>query len=167
MKRRFSAPAVSLVLMFLLALAVGPVAHAGSPGSAAPGVSFRPDRVRAFAPETPSMVVVREGRDRYLRLTLTADCPALASAQRLAFQVGPGLVAADQNGTLVPVVRQSAPAMLSAATPHAYVVTVAAEGRTTCRLADVTPADRAAFEAAAAVHGHRDNRYAGTGRPAG
>jgi hypothetical protein len=167
MKTCLSAAAVSLVLMFALALLPGLAGSAEPLGSSTSAVAFRPARVRAFAPESATSVVVREGRERYLRLTLADACPALAHAQRLAFQVGPGLVASDQDGTLIPVVRDGAPAVLSAATPHAHVVAVASNGRVACRLAEVAEVDRALFDAAATVHGSRDNRYAGDGRPAG
>lgn len=165
MKTCLSAAVVSLVLVFALALLPGLAGSAEPPGSSASPVTFRPARVRAFAPESATSVVVREGRERYVRLTLADACPKLADAQRLAFQVGPGLVAADHDGTLVPVVRNGAPVVLSAATPHAHVVVVTSESRTTCRLAEVADVDRDLFDAAATVHGSRDNRYAGDVRP--
>lgn len=158
------AAAFSLALIFCLALLPAVAGSAETAADRHSGVAFRPARVRAFAPESNTSVVVREGRERYLLLTLAGACPALAGAQRLDFQVGPGLVAADHDGMLVPVTRQSAPAVLSAATPHAYLVTVATGSRATCRLSGVAEVDRSLFEAAAQLNGQRDNRYAGDGR---
>lgn len=158
-----AAAVVSLVLVFLLTC-LSSTAQAGSSGSHA---SFRPARVRAFAPETPSSLVVREGRSRFVRLTLTEACPALTTAQRLSFQIGPGLAEVQAEGALVPVVRNNAPTVVSTATPHAHIVAIQSNSRVACRLAGVAEADQAAFDTAAAVHGKHDNRHAGDGRPAG
>jgi hypothetical protein len=160
MKTHLSVAVVSLALVFLLML-FGPAAQAGSVDA---NPSFRPARIRAFAPETASSVIVREGRNRYLRLNLADPCPVLAGAQRIAFQVGPALPVADGPGARVPVNRGALPAVISAATPHAYLVAIAPDRRTACRLASVATADRATFDHAAAAHGARDNRYAGDGR---
>lgn len=160
MKRCFSAPVVSLVLVFLLTFLV-PTAHAG------PDASFRPARVRAFVPESSNSVVLREGRSRFVRLTLVESCPALGQASRLAFQTGSSLAAADETGRQVPVVRGQAPTVVSNGTTHVHLVAINDNSRTTCRLAGVTVVGQAAFEAAAQLHGQRDNRYAGDGRPAG
>lgn len=167
MKTCLPAAVVSLVLLFCLALTPAIAGSAENHAMPPSDAAFRPARVRAFAPESDTSVVVREGRERFLRLTLAGNCPALANARRIAFQVGPGLVVADQDGLLVPIVRNAAPAVLSAATPHAHLVTVSTEGRTTCRLAEAAEVDRALFEAAAATNGRHDNRYAGDGQPAG
>lgn len=166
MKTRLPAAAVSLVLLFCLALMPVIAGSAENHAALSSDAAFRPSRVRAFAPETDTSLVVREGRERFLRLTLAGACPALTTASRIAFQVGPGLVLADHDGALVPVVRDGAPAVLSSATPHAHLVAVGPEGRTACRLVGVAEVDRALFGAAAAIHGHRDNRYAGDGGPA-
>lgn len=160
MKRCFSAPVVSLVLVFLLTFLI-PTAHAG------PEASFRPARVRAFAPESPTSLIVREGRSRFVRLTLAERCPALSQASRLALQTGSSLAAADETGRQLPVVRGPAPGVISSETPHAYIVAIDTNSRTVCRLAGVAVVGQAAFEAAAAAFGSRDNRYAGDGRPAG
>lgn len=160
MKTHLSAAVVSLALVFLLTL----LSSAAQAESIDVSPSFRPARIRAFAPETPSSLVVREGRSRYVRLTLADACPALASAQRIAFQVGSALPVADEPGIRVPAVHGAPPAKLSAATPHAYLVVIAPDARTACRLAGVAMADRATFDHAAAAHGARDNRYAGDGR---
>ena len=154
MKTHLSAALVSLALLFLMTL-LAPSANADS------GASFRPTRVRAFAPESAQSVVVREGRERYIRLTLAEACPALTSAERIAFQVGSGLFAAEQGGASVPLVRTTVPTVVSSETRHAHVVAINGNNRIACRLAGVTPADQAAFDTAAAVHGSRDNRYAG------
>lgn len=167
MKTCLPAAVVSLALTFFLALMPVIAGSAESYAALPSDAAFRPSRVRAFAPESDTSAIVREGRERFLRLTLADACPALANASRIAFQVGPGLVVSDQDGLLVPIVRNAAPAVLSAATPHAHLVAVGPEGRTACRLVGVAVVDAALFEAAAAIHGHRDNRYAGDGRPAG
>lgn len=159
MKRCSSAPLVSLALIFLLTL-LAPAAHADS------DASFRADRVRAFAPESTQSVVIREGRSRFVRLTFVDSCPALARAERIAFQVGSGLFATEQDGASVPMVRNTVPTVVSSETRHAHVVAINGNSRVACRLAGVTPADQAAFDMAAAVHGSHDNRYAGDGRPA-
>lgn len=152
MKTHRSAAMAALVLNFLLT--VGTV-HADS------GAGFRPSRVHAFAAESANSLVVREGRERYLRLTLAESCPAVTGAERIAFQIGAALTVADEPGARIPVTRGSAPAVLSAATPHAHLVAINAEGRVACRLAGVAEADQAAFDTAAAQHGEHDNRYAG------
>lgn len=157
MKTHLSAALVSLALLFLMTL-LAPSANADS------GASFRPTRVRTFATESAQSVVVREGRERYIRLTLADACPALASAERIAFQVGSSLFATDKNGASVPVVRNTVPTVVSSETRHAHIVVVTTNSRVACRLAGVTPADQAAFDMAAAVHGTHDNRYAGDGR---
>lgn len=167
MKTCLPAAVVWLVLLFCFALMPAIAGSAENHAALSSDAAFRPVRIRAFAPESDTSVVVREGRERFLRLTLADACPALANASRIAFQVGPGLVVADHDGALVPVVRNTAPAVLSAATPHAHLIAVRAEGRTACRLMGVAEVDRALFDAAAAIHGRRDNRYAGDGRPAG
>lgn len=167
MKTCLPAAVVSLVLLFCFALMPAIAGSAENHAALSSDAAFRPTRVRAFAPESETSVVVREGRGRYLRLTLAGACPSLANASRIAFQVGPGLVVADHEGALVPIVRNAAPAVLSAATPHAHLVAVGPDGRTACRLVGVAEVDRALFGAAAAIHGDRDNRYAGDGRPAG
>lgn len=155
MKRCFSAPVVSLVLVFLLTFLI-PTAHAG------PDASFRPARVRAFAPESPTSLLVREGRSRFVRLTLAESCPVLGQASRVAFQTGSSLTVASESTGQVPVVRGAAPIVVSNGTRSAFVVAITANNRVACRLASVAPADQAAFEAAA-VNGSRDNRYAGDG----
>lgn len=157
MKTCRSAAVVPLVLMFLLIL-LAPAAHAGA------DARFRPSRVRAFALEGAQSVVLREGGDRFVRLALAEDCPALATAHRVAFQIGAGLVAADQAGVEVPVAH-TPPTVVSTETSHAHVVVIQANGRVACRIVGVADADRLTFDAAAAVHGSRDNRYAGDGRP--
>ncbi len=144
----------ALVLIFLLTL-LAPAAHADS------GASFRPTRVRAFAPEGPQSVVIREGRNRFVRLSFVDSCPALARAERIAFQVGSGISAVHQNGASVPVVRNTVPTVVSRETRHAHVVAINGNNRVACRLAGVAPADQAAFDTAAAIHGKHDNRYAG------
>ena len=160
MKTHRLAAMAALVLIFLLTL-LAPAAHAGS------DASFRPARVRAFAQESAISLVVREGRSRFVRLTLAEECPTLAKAQRLSFQIGAGLVAAEQEGGSVPVVRNTVPTVVSRETRHAHVVAVNGNNRVACRLAGVAHVDQAAFDTAAAVHGAHDNRYAGDGRPAG
>lgn len=167
MKMCLPAAVVSLVLLFCLALMPAIAGSAENHAALSSEATFRPARVRAFAPESDTSVVVREGRERFLRLTLAGACPALTNASRIAFQVGPGLVVADRDGALVPIVRNAAPAVLSAATPHAHLVAVGPEGRTACRLVGVAVVDQTLFDAAAAIHGQRDNRYAGDARSAG
>jgi len=167
MTRCLSAAATALAFLFAMTAFSAPVGSSGTVEQLTAIPSFRPDRVRAFAVESDRSVVVREARQRFLRLTLAAPCPALISAQRLDFQVGPGLVAAVEDGSLVPIVRNSAPAVISVATPHAHAVVIGSEGRTTCRLLDVAEVDRSLFDAAAAVHGRHDNRYSRYGRSAG
>jgi hypothetical protein len=167
MTRCLSAAATALALLFVMTAFSAPAGSSGAAEQLTDIPSFRPDRVRAFAVESDHSVVVREARQRFLRLTLASPCPALISAHRLAFQIGPGLVAAVEDGTLVPIVRNSAPPVISVATPHAHAVVVGSEGRATCRLLDVAEVDQSLFDAAAAVHGRRDNRYAGDSRPAG
>lgn len=157
MKRRICAPMVSLVLIFLLTF-LSPMVHAGD------SASFRPSRVRAFAPESATSLLVREGRATYRRLTLAKSCPALSHSDRVAFQTGSSLTAIDEQGRQVPVVRGQAPTVVSTGTRSAFVVAITANSRVACRLASVAPADQAAFEAAAQLHGSRDNRYAGDGR---
>lgn len=156
MKTCRSAAVVPLVLMFLLIL-LAPAAHAGT------DARFRPSRVRAFAPDGSQSVVLREGRDRFVRLALAEDCPALATAHRVAFQIGAGLVAADQAGAAVPVAH-TPPTVVSTETPHAHLVAIDTNGRAACRIAGVADADRSRFDAAA-IYGSRDSRYAGDGRP--
>lgn len=163
MKTCLPAAAVSFVLLFCLVLMPVIAGSAEIIDDLHSGAAFRPARIRAFTPESDTSVIVREGRERYLRLTLSEACPGLADGQRLAFQVGPGLVAADHDGMLIPVTRQSAPPVISPATPHAYLVTVATGSRATCRLSGVAEVDRSLFEAAAATNGGHDNRYAGDG----
>lgn len=158
MKTCRSAAVVPLVLMFLPIL-LAPSAHAGT------DAGFRPGRVRAFAPESSQSVVLREGRSRFVRLALAEDCPALATAQRVAFQVGALLSVANESGADVRVVRHTPPTVVSTETAHAHLVAIHANGRVACRIARVTDADRSGFDTAAAVHGSRDNRYAGDGRP--
>lgn len=166
MTRCLPAAATAFVLLFLLTVLSAPVGSSGTVEQLSAMPAFRPDRVRAFAVESDRSVVVREAREHFLRLTFAAPCPTLIGAQRLAFQIGPGLVAVVEDGTLVPIVRDTAPRVISAATPHAYAVVVGLDGRATCRLLGVTEVDRSLFDAAAA-HGRRENRYSGDGRPAG
>lgn len=131
------------------------------------GASFRPTRVRAFSTESALSVIVREGRERYIRLTLAEACPAVASAERIAFQVGSSLFATDKNGASVPVVANTIPTVVSSETRHGHLVAINGNSRVACRLSTVSAVDRAVFEAAAATNGSHDNRYAGDGRPAG
>lgn len=160
MKTHSMVAAFSLALFFVLSL-MAPAAQAAEASDS--GASFRPARVRAFAPESPTSVVLREGRSRFVRLTLAESCPALSQASRVAFQSGPALAAADETGRQVAVVRGPAPAVVSSETPHAYIVSIGTNSRTACRLAGVAVVGQAAFEAAAQLHGQRDNRYAGDG----
>lgn len=160
MKTHRLAAMAALVLNFLLAL-LTPSAHASS------DASFRPARVRAFAPESMQSVVIREGRNRFVRLSFVDSCPALARAERIAFQVGSSLFATDKNGASVPVVRNTVPTVVSSETRHGHLVAINGNSRAACRLAGVAPADQPAFDTAAAVHGSRDNRYAGDGRTGG
>lgn len=162
MKRCFSAAVAAFVLNFLLAFGMAHAAEASDSGA-----SFRPGRVRAFAPESPTSVVLREGRSRFVRLTLAESCPALTQASRLAFQTGPSLTGAHEQGRQVPVVRGAVPTVVSNGTRHIYVVAINDNSRTTCQLAGVAVVDQAEFEAVAQLNGQRDNRYAGDGRPAG
>lgn len=167
MKRCLPAAATAFVLLFLLTVFSLPVGSSGTAEQLTATPAFRPDRVRAFAVESDRSVVVREARQRFLRLTFAAPCPTLIGAQRLAFQVGPGLIAAVEDGTLVPIVRNTAPRLMSAATPHAYAVVIGLDSRTTCRLLGVTEVDRSLFDAAAAIHGRRGNRHSRDGQSAG
>ncbi len=163
MKTHHLAAVVPLALIFLTLMI--PVAHAAE--SADSGASFRPARVRAFVPEPVTSLLVREGRSNYRRLMLAESCPALTQATRVAFQSGSALSVTDEQGRQVPVVRGKAPTVVSTETRNAFVVSINGNKRTVCRLSTVSAVDQAAFEAAAAVHGRRDNRYAGDGRPAG
>lgn len=158
MKTCLLAAVAALALNFLLTVGM---AHADS------GVSFRPSRVHAFAAESANSVVVREGRERYLRLTLAESCPAVTGAERIAFQIGSTLTVADEPGARVPVTRGSAPAVITTETPHAHLVAISSNSRVACRLAGVAEADRSAFETTAAANGQHDNRYAGDGRAEG
>lgn len=167
MTRCLPAAATALAFLFVMTAFSAPVGSSGTVDQLTAIPSFRPDRVRAFAVESDRSVVVREARERFLRLTFAAPCPKLIGAQRLAFQIGPGLVAAVEDGTLVPIVRNSAPGVISAATPHAHAVVIGLDGRTICRLLGVTEVDRSLFDAAAAVHGRRDNRHGRDGHSAG
>lgn len=167
MIRCLPAAATAFVLLFLLSVFSAPVGSSGTVEQLTAMPTFRPARVRAFAVESDRSVVVREARERFLRLTLAAPCPTLINARRLAFQIGPGLVAAVEDGTLVPIVRNASPRVISPATPHAYAVVIGDEGRTTCRLLDVAEVDQSLFDAAAAVHGRRDNRHSRDGQSAG
>jgi len=112
---------------------------------------------------SPSIVPwhLRERRSRFVRPTLAEDCPALVTAHRVAFQIGAGLVAANQADAAISVIH-TAPIVESPETPHAHLIAIDANGRVACRIARVAEADQAAFDTAAGVHGgSRDKRYAG------
>lgn len=159
MKTHSMVAAFSLALIFALSL-MASVAQAAE--SSESGASFRPARVRAFAPESTNSVVLREGRSRFVRLTLAESCPSLSQASRVAFQTGSSLPVADEGSRQVPVVRK-APTVVSNGTPHTFVVVINDSNRTACRLSGVTAVDQAVFDAASQLHGQRDNRYAGDG----
>lgn len=164
MTTHLAAAAAFFVSLFVLTL-MAPAAQAAQPSDY--GASFRPARVRAFTPESATSLLVREGRATYRRLTLAESCPALTQASRVAFQTGPSLTGAHEQGRQVPIVRGAVPTVVSNGTRNSFVVAITANSRAACRLAGVTVVGQEAFEAAAAVSGSRDNRYAGDGRPAG
>lgn len=165
MTTHLAAAAAFFVSLFVLSL-MAPAAHAAEASES--GASFRPARIRAFALENNQSLIVREGRSHYLRLSLAESCPALTQASRLAFQTGSYLAVADDGGRQVPVVRGALPTVVSnGGTRNQFVVAITANSRAACRLAGVTVVDQAAFDGAAQLHGSRDNRYAGDGRPAG
>lgn len=148
-----------LLSVFVLSLTAG-VASA-SDEITGTDAFIRPQRIRAFAVESDRSVVVREGPSTFRRLTTQESCPYLASATRLAFQIGTDTEAVDSGAGAVALTRGAPPPQVSGRTPHAAVVLVLPQGRTACFIDKVLIADESEFQSAADAHGKHDNRYAG------
>jgi hypothetical protein len=128
-------------------------------------VSIRTNRVREFAPESPSSVVLREGPSLYRRVTTRQACPELSTAHRIAFQIGTNLPAVEARGTWIPVNGRSNVKRVSSGTRHAAVVAISGDRRAACPIDKVDAIDEAAFDQVKRQNGSRDNRWSGDGSP--
>lgn len=149
-RSRFSIAAAAALALGLAA----PLAAAAPPREDC----VRLEHVRAFAAESDTSLVVRQGRSQYRRITVEAGCP-IRQADRIGFAVGAQQAYLQGAGArLIAVTGATGTPRLCTASPHAYVTFIedGRDLRARCRIQGIEGADRAAFDAAGPG---RDNRY--------
>lgn len=151
---------------FFVALAFAATVFSSIPAVAAPhatsGDTFiRIQRVREFVPESANTVLLREAKTKYTRVTTAGDCPVIADANRIGFQVGTNVYNIYSSGQYVGVTGDSVITQISAKTPHAAIVLIQDGRRYACSIASITAIEPSVFTDAAAAGLSRDNRYSG------
>lgn len=115
------------------------------------------NKVRAFAPESDTTLVVRQGKGVYRRIELPAGCP-IHQADRIGFSYGNQLVyLQNPNGGYTRVTSGSIVGRFCSATPHSNVVLVNDQEDidSQCKILKISSATQDEFEALQV----RDNRY--------
>ena len=119
---------------------------------------IRIQQVRAFATESETTLIVRQGRSQYRRLAVEDGCP-LRSADRIGFAFGGNqFYLSSSSGRQIPVNTTTLGTRVCTATPHAYLVVIddGSDLRERCRVQGITAATAADFETA---NPYVDNRY--------
>ena len=115
------------------------------------------NKVRAFAPESDTTLVVRQGKGVYRRIEVPAGCP-VAQADRIGFSYGNQLVyLQNPTGGYTRVTSGNMVGRFCTATPHSNVVLVNDRDNfdRQCMIVNISAATQAEFEALQV----RDNRY--------
>lgn len=142
------------VITAVLTLALASPAFAGPTN---PDDCVYINKVRAFAPESETTLVVRQGKGVYRRIEVPAGCP-VTHADRIGFSYGNQLVyLQNPTGGYTRVTSGSIVGRFCTATPHSNVVLVNDRENfdSQCKIVNISAATQAEFEALQV----RDNRY--------
>lgn len=115
------------------------------------------NKVRAFAPESDTTLVVRQGKGVYRRIELVAGCPVV-QADRIGFGYGNTLMSVhNPTGGYTRVTSSNMVGRFCSATPHANVVLINDRSNhdRQCKILTISPATEEEFDALRA----KDNRY--------
>lgn len=115
------------------------------------------NKVRAFAAESDTTLVVRQGKGVYRRIEVPAGCP-IQQADRIGFSYGNQLVyLQNPTGGYTRVTNNSIVGRFCSATPHSNVVLVndQEDMDSQCTILKISAATQNEFEALQS----RDNRY--------
>ena len=113
--------------------------------------------MRAFAAETDTSPIVRQGKGQFKRITVQSGCP-IEDADRIGFAVGSQQIytqAAD--GRFIPTNSTNLQNRFCTASRHTYLTIIRdnEDLRSRCKIKAIETVDRAIFDAAGTV---RDNR---------
>lgn len=115
------------------------------------------NKVRAFAAESDTTLVVRQGKGVYRRIEVPAGCP-IHQADRIGFSYGNQLVyLQNPTGGYIRVTSSNIVGRFCSATPHSNVVLVndREDIDSQCKILNISAATQDEFEA---LH-IQDNRY--------
>jgi hypothetical protein len=117
----------------------------------------RVNQVRAFAAETDTSLIVRQGKGQFKRITVQAGCP-IEDADRIGFAVGSQqLYTQAVDGRFIPTNSTNLQNRFCTASRHTYLTVIRdnEDLRSRCKIQAIETVDRGTFDAAGAV---RDNR---------